>query len=73
MRPVTDEQWQDAVDAAHALLIFDTARLYGLVTGGPKVNVELCVEIIEDGRNQGIEPRVEAIKCRLAWTKAISS
>jgi hypothetical protein len=61
MRPVTDQQWQDAVDAAHTLLTLETARLYGLVTGGPEVNVERCVEIIEDGRSRGTLPRVDAV------------
>jgi hypothetical protein len=66
MRPVTDQQWRDAVDAAHALLTLETARLYGLVTGGPEVNVERCVEIIEDGRSRGILPRVDAVERMVA-------
>ena len=66
MRPVTDRQWQDAVDAAHALLTLEAARLYGLVTGGPEVNVERCVEIIEDGRSRGILPRVDAVERMVA-------
>lgn len=62
MQPVTDEQWQDAVDASHALLTLEAAHLYGLVTGGPEVNVQRCVEILEDGRERGIRPSADAVK-----------
>lgn len=62
MRPVTDDQWQDAVDAAHAMLMLEAARLYGLVTGGPEVNIERCVEILEDGQARGIHPRIDAVQ-----------
>lgn len=62
MRPVTPEQWQDAVDAAHALLTFEAARIYGLVEGGPEVNVERCVELLEDGKAMGVVPGAEAVR-----------
>lgn len=61
MRPVTDEQWQDAVDAAYFMQQIEMARLFGLVTGGPEINLESCVEILEDGRELGILPRLEQI------------
>jgi hypothetical protein len=61
MRPVTTQQWQDAVDAAHALLTLEHAHIYGLILGGPTVNVERCVELIEDGQTRGIRPRIETV------------
>lgn len=61
MRPVTDEQWQDAVDAAYFVQQIELARLFGLVTGGPEINLESCAEILEDGRELGILPRLEQI------------
>lgn len=63
MRPVTDEQWQDAVDAAYFIQQIEMARLFGLVTGGPEINLESCAEILEDGRKLGILPRLEQISC----------
>lgn len=54
--PKTSEQWQAAVDAAHALLALDSARQFGLVTGGPTVNVDRAVEILKLGAKRGFQP-----------------
>lgn len=62
MTPVTEEQWQDAVDAAHAMLSIEMARLFKLVEGGPYVNVERCMEILEDGLKRGVIPRALAVQ-----------
>lgn len=55
--PSTPEEWQTAVDAANALLIIDAAKAYGLVTGGPMVNIERCEDILAQGLSRGIRPR----------------
>jgi hypothetical protein len=60
--PRTKRQWQDAVDAAEGALTLDSARQYGLVTGGPVVNVERCVEILSKGKARGITPSADAIE-----------
>lgn len=60
--PRTDAEWQDAVDAAHACLALDSARAYGLVTAGPRVNVERCEEILAAGKARGILPSPDAIE-----------
>lgn len=39
-------EWQEAVDGAYALLALDAARRYGLITGGPGVNVGRCRQIL---------------------------
>jgi hypothetical protein len=54
--PVTREEWQEAVDQARFYLLLDSARQYGLVTGGPDVDVDRCVEILALGLKQGITP-----------------
>lgn len=54
--PKTDEEWQAAVDGADACLWLDSARQYGLVTGGPTVKVRRCEEILKKGRARGIRP-----------------
>jgi hypothetical protein len=40
-------------------LLLDSARLYGLVTGGPHVNVARCDVILARGKQRGVVP-VEA-------------
>jgi hypothetical protein len=55
--PSTPAEWQDAVDAANALLLIDAAKAYGLVTGGPDVNIERCEDILARGLSRGIRPR----------------
>jgi hypothetical protein len=60
--PNTPEEWQEAVDAAHAALMLQSARAYGLVRGGPEVNVSRCDEILERGRAIGFRPNEDAVE-----------
>ena len=55
--PQSPEEWQEAVNLAHMWRMVEAARLFGLVTGGPKVNVARCDEIIERGKKHGIKPQ----------------
>lgn len=66
MRPVTDHQWQQAVDAAYLMQQIELARLFGLLPGWPEVDLEKCSEILADGRELGIRPRLEQLINRLA-------
>jgi hypothetical protein len=54
--PRSKRQWQVAVDTVDACLAIDAARLYGLITGGPKIDVDRCVMILEFGKKKGIVP-----------------
>jgi len=54
--PTTPDEWQAAVDSADFLLLLDSARQYGLVTGGPIVDVARCHEIIRRGADRGVFP-----------------
>jgi hypothetical protein len=54
--PKTPDEWQLAVDAAEMLLLIDSARLYGLITGGPRAKVKRCEEILRIGREHGFTP-----------------
>jgi hypothetical protein len=56
MRPVTNEHWQDAVDAAQLCMMFETAMLFELINKAGDVNIDLCVKLIMDGRTLGIKP-----------------
>jgi hypothetical protein len=68
--PQTNAEWQEAVDLASALLHLDSARAYGLVTGGPAVNVERCEQIIETGKRQGITPAPDHVERFVASQQA---
>jgi hypothetical protein len=66
MRPATREQWQDAVDAAEFLsrietaeflLRFEMGKLFGLINDDFEVDIQVCLDILEDGRKQGITPQ----------------
>lgn len=55
--PKTPVEWQEAVDTANFLLGVDSARMYGLLEGGPAVNVTRCEEILQRGRDLGYQPK----------------
>jgi hypothetical protein len=60
--PQTRDEWQQAVDAAKFFLAMQAARVYGLVEGGPVVNVPRCVDILDRGKARGILPAPDAIE-----------
>ena len=66
--PETPEEWQYAVTAAHVLVMIDSAKKYGLVRGGPVINVDRCEWLLMEGRALGYEPREddETIRAVLA-------
>jgi hypothetical protein len=65
------ETWQDAVDHAEFFLQLDSCRQYGLITGGPTVNIRRAEEILRGGAKRGITPRPFDELCkRFLQTKA---
>jgi hypothetical protein len=54
--PKTPEEWQEAVDAAAGARAIADCAMYGLITGGPKINVRRCDDILARGRKRGIAP-----------------
>lgn len=60
--PVRPGEWQSAVDAAHACLVLDSARCYGLVSGGPQIDAERCDHILKSGKALGYHPRPDSIE-----------
>jgi hypothetical protein len=60
--PKTTDEWQDAVDIAYACLHIHSARLYGLIHGGPRVNADRCAQVLELGKARKIFPRDGAIE-----------
>jgi hypothetical protein len=53
---------QTLVDAAEGALALDSARKYGLITGGPAVDVDRCIECLEAGKRRAILPSPDAIE-----------
>lgn len=75
MRPVTQAQWQDAVDmaeilarttTAQVLLFIEMGRIFNLVDENGIVDVQACYEIVEDARSQGIMPSEKALRLFIA-------
>ena len=60
--PKTKEEWQEAVDAANGALALESARMYGLVVGGPEINQARCIEILKRGKKIGILPAKDSIE-----------
>lgn len=59
--PRTPAEWQEAVDLALAYRSIHDAKLYGLITGGPQIDVARCNEILDRGRRRGVHPTPDAI------------
>lgn len=60
--PTTPDEWQEAVNLANFLLMLDSARQYGFITGGPKINVEQCQEIMVQAGLRGLRPTPESVE-----------
>lgn len=54
--PKTPAEWQEAVNQAEFFRLLYDAKLYGLITGGPRINAARCDEILERGRARGYRP-----------------
>ena len=54
--PVTQAEWQEAVDLAETLLLIDSARQYGLIETDLKTDLRRCDDILARGRARGYHP-----------------
>lgn len=55
--PVGLAEWQMAADGASFALALESCRLYGLITGGPAVNVDRCELILARALEHNVTPR----------------
>lgn len=60
--PKNRAEWQEAVDAAYACLALESARAYGLVRGGPRVNSARALDLLRQGKQLCITPSGVAIE-----------
>jgi hypothetical protein len=51
--PETPAEWHDAVVWAETLLTLDAAKQYGLLTGGPRIDVARCQDLKTRGNAAG--------------------
>jgi hypothetical protein len=64
--PVTPRQWRRVMAMAEACLQLESARQYGLVVGGPAVNVDRCQALLFRGRALGHAPAAGLTDAALA-------
>lgn len=60
--PKNAREWQEAVDLAETLLLIAAARDYGLIAGGPAINVDRCDQIRNAGARRGVVPDPDAVR-----------
>lgn len=70
--PQTPKEWREAVLAAEAMLLFDSAERYGLITG-PEIDVARCSEIVNRGRTLGYVATEQEISAAIRGVAADSS
>jgi hypothetical protein len=56
--PKTREEWQAAVNAAAALRALADCKMYGIIDGGPRIDVERCDELLAKAEALDIRPNV---------------
>lgn len=71
--PKTPEQWQEAVDMAAGWRMIEDCRMYGLIDGGPSVNLDRCDEILERGRKRGVRPSKPVLELAIDLVRACNS
>lgn len=64
--PQTPQGWQNAVDAADALLHIQSAAAHGLITGAPTVNVTRCEQLLAAARRRGVTPSADNVEQYIA-------
>lgn len=67
--PQSGDEWQIAANLAEGALLFHSARCYGLVTGGPEINVERCKQFLAKAKDRGILPADDAHEWFLEYMK----
>ena len=72
LNPQTLQEWQEAVDGAAGLRAIADCKMYGLIEGGPKIDVRRCDEILERGRKRGFAPSRPAVDLAIGLIGAIN-
>lgn len=62
MNPTTKQEWQEAIDAADAMLTLNAAIVFDLVDIPAQVDIRRCMHTISEGRERGMQPRREKLE-----------
>ena len=54
--PNTPQEWQESVWLADLCLRLELARDYGMIEGGPIIDIERCKAILQQGAKLGYHP-----------------
>lgn len=60
--PQNPMEWQECVNACHYLLVLDDCRMYGLLEGGPAIERQRCIDLLERGAALGYKPERDSAK-----------
>lgn len=71
--PQTPEQWREAVDAAAASRMIADCKMYGLLEGGPEIDVARCDSLLERGAARGVRPSGSAAKLAVEYVEAYNA
>lgn len=55
--PRAPQEWQDCLDKIALLMLIDSARQYGLISGGPLAKVDRCLRLMRKGERLGYHAR----------------
>jgi hypothetical protein len=71
--PKTPDQWQEAVDAAAAARTIADCMMYGLLAGGPAIDVARCDLILARGRKRGVLPSAPRIELAMDLVQQLNA
>lgn len=71
--PESPAEWQEALDAAMASRLLADCKMYGLIEGGPNVNVSRCDEIIERAQALGLRPSKRDVELAIEMVREINA
>jgi hypothetical protein len=70
--PKTREEWQCAVDNAAGARAIADCKMYGLIEGGPEINVRRCDAILARGKKRGVTPSLPITELAVRMVMAIN-
>lgn len=68
--PQTAAEWQEAYDMAHVMRMLHDCKLYGLLVGGPTIDVQRCDYLIAQGNAMGLRTSRPALDLAVAYVTA---
>jgi hypothetical protein len=71
--PKTHAEWQDAVDAAAACRAIADCIMYGILAGGPKIDVARCDHILKNGLARGVRPSKPTVDLAVEYIQAFNA